>query len=58
MTTRVKRARLTIDLPAEVKRRLRLVADQQDVSVRDYVVETIEKRLARDWPNRPGKRTF
>ena len=49
MTTDVKRARLTLDLPGEVKRRLRLVAAHQDVSVREYVLETVEKRLARDW---------
>lgn len=49
MTTVVKRTRLTIDLPVEVKRRLRLVAAQRDVSLRQYVLETIEERLAKDW---------
>ena len=49
MTTSVKRTRLTIELPAEVKHRLRLVAAQQDVAVRQYVLETIEERLAKDW---------
>ena len=49
MTTVAKRTRLTIDLPADVKRRLRLVAAQGDVSVRQYVLETIEERLAKDW---------
>ncbi len=49
MTTVAKRARLTIDLPVEVKRRLRLVAAQRDVSVRQYMLETIEERLAKDW---------
>lgn len=49
MTTVVKRTRLTIDLPGEVKRRLRLVAAQRDVSIRQYVLETIEERLAKDW---------
>lgn len=49
MTTVVKRTRLTIDLPIEVKRRLRLVAAQRDVSLRQYVLETIEERLAKDW---------
>lgn len=49
MTTVAKRARLTIDLPVELKRRLRLVAAQRDVSLRQYVLETIEERLAKDW---------
>ncbi len=49
MTTTVKRTRLTIDLPVEVKRRLRLVAAQRDIPVRQYVLETIEERLAKDW---------
>lgn len=49
MTTVAKRTRLTIDLPAEMKRRLRLVAAQRDVSIRQYVLETLEARLAKDW---------
>jgi hypothetical protein len=47
--TGTKRSRLTIDLPVEVKRRLRLVAAQRDISTRQYVLETLEERLARDW---------
>ena len=49
MATVTKRARLTIDLPVELKRRLRQVAAQRDVSLRQYVLETIEERLAKDW---------
>jgi len=49
MSTVAKRTRLTIDLPADLKRRLRLVAAQRDVSIRQYVLETIEERLAGDW---------
>lgn len=49
MTTVVQRTRLTIDLPVEVKRRLRLVAAQRDISVRQYVLETIEEQLTKDW---------
>lgn len=44
-----KRARLTIDLPVEVKRRLRIVAAQRDVSARQYLLEAIGERLAKDW---------
>jgi predicted transcriptional regulator len=49
MATTAKRTRLTIDLPVEVKRRLRLLAAQRDVSIRQYVLEIIEERLAKDW---------
>jgi hypothetical protein len=45
----VKRSRLTIDVPVEVRRRLRLVAAEQDVSVREYVLGVIAERLAKDW---------
>ncbi len=49
MTTITKRTRLTIDVPVEMKRRLRLVANQRDISMRQYVLETIEEQLAKDW---------
>ena len=49
MGTVSKRTRLTVDLPAEVRQRLRLVAARRDVSVRQYVLETLEERLARDY---------
>ncbi len=49
MVTTVKRSRLTIDLPVEMKRRLRLVAAQRDISMRQYLLETIEQQLAQDW---------
>ncbi len=49
MTTEAKRTRLTVDIPPELKRRLRLVAAQRDISIRKYVVETIEQQLAEDW---------
>jgi hypothetical protein len=40
---------LTIDLPVDVKRRLRLVSAHREVSIRQYVLETIEERLTQDW---------
>ena len=49
MSTTAGRSRLTIDLPTDVKRRLRLLAAHRDVSVRQYVLETIEERMAEDW---------
>jgi len=49
MVTIDKRSRLTIDLPKETKRRLRLVAAQRDISMRQYLLETIEQQLAQDW---------
>ena len=55
MTIAAKRTRLTIDLPVDVKSRLRLVAAQRGVSIRQYVLETIEERLAKDWVELAGQ---
>ncbi|MCK4315855.1 MAG: hypothetical protein KAX24_08800 [Anaerolineae bacterium] len=50
VTTRTdKHTGISIDIPTELRRRLRLVTAQRDISVRRYVVETLEERLARDW---------
>ena len=49
MSVSTTRSRLTIDLPIDVKRRLRLVSAHRDVSIRQYVLETIEERLVHDW---------
>lgn len=48
MTAKPKHTRLTVDIPPEWMRRLRLVAAQRDISVREYVVEAIEQQLAED----------
>jgi len=48
MTTEAKRTRLTVDLSAELKRRLRLAAARHDVSVGQYVLQTIEQQLEED----------
>jgi len=48
--TTKKRTRLTIDVPPEVKRRLRLAAARRDISMRQYVLEVLEERLAEDLP--------
>jgi hypothetical protein len=42
------RVRLTVDVPPEMERRLRLVAARRDVSLRQYVIEVLEERLAQD----------
>lgn len=49
MSTGIKQNRVTIDVPSDVKRRLRLVAAHRDVSIRQYVLETIEQQLTKDW---------
>jgi predicted transcriptional regulator len=49
MATTTKRSRLTIDIPADLKRRLRLIAAHRDISIRQYVLDTIEEQLAKDW---------
>jgi len=49
MATDLKRNRVTIDVPSNVKRRLRLVAAHREVSIRQYVLETIDQQLTKDW---------
>jgi hypothetical protein len=49
VATTGKCTRLTIDIPVEVKHRLQLVAAQRDISIRQYLLETIERQLAKDW---------
>ena len=44
--TTAKRRRLTIDIPLEVKRRLRLISVRRDISMREYVLQALEGRLA------------
>jgi len=46
--TTAKRRRLTIDIPLEVKRRLRLISVRRDISMREYVLQALEGRLAED----------
>jgi len=53
--TTEKRIRLTIDVTPEVKRRLRLAAARLDVSMRQYVLEVLEERLAEDLPSFIGE---
>lgn len=48
VTNTNQRIRLTVDIPPEMKRRLRLVAARRDISLRQYVIEVFEERLARD----------
>lgn len=43
-----ERVRLTVDVPARLKRRLRLAAAHGDTTLRSYIIETLEERLDRD----------
>jgi len=45
-----ERVRLTIEIPAEVSRRLGLAAARRDISIHDYVLWVLEERLAQDVP--------
>ena len=47
-TTRPRAARLSIDVPADVRRRIRVAAARRDQSIRDYVCEAVEARLKQD----------
>jgi len=48
MESSTKRPRISVDVLPEVRRRLRLAAATQDVTVRQYVLEAIEERLRED----------
>lgn len=43
-----KRPRLTLDVQPELRRRLRLAAARRDLSVREYVIETLTFKLRED----------
>ena len=51
MTLDAQRARLSIDVTRETRRRIRLAAAQRDQSIRQYVSEAIEARLQDDLPD-------
>ena len=45
MEPTAKRPRISVDVPPEVRRRLRLAAAKRDLTVRQYVLEAIEEQL-------------
>ena len=48
MATAAARARLSIDVSTDARRRLRIAAARRDLSIRDYVWQAVEARLHRD----------
>ncbi len=48
MEPSAKRPRISVDMPPEVRRRLRLAAAKRDLTVGQYVMEAIEERLRED----------
>ena len=48
------RTRLSIDISAESRRRLRIAAARRDQSIRDYVWEAVAARLDREAPTTTG----
>jgi len=47
-TTHPRRARLSIDVPREARRRIHIAAAKRDKSIREYVWEAVEARLKLD----------
>lgn len=45
-----RRARLSIDVSRDARRRIHIAAAQRDQSIRDYVWEAVEARLKHDLP--------
>ena len=43
-----RRARLSIDVPREARRRIHIAAAKREQSIRDYVWEAVEARLKQD----------
>ena len=48
MESSAKRPRISVDVPPEVRRRLRLAAAKRDLTVRQYVLEAIDDHLRED----------
>ncbi len=48
MATVQRRARLSIDVPREARRRIHIAAASRDQSIRQYVWEAVEARLKDD----------
>lgn len=48
MEPSAKRPRISVDVPPEVRHRLRLAAAKRDLTVGQYVMEAIEERLRED----------
>lgn len=46
--SQLRRARLSIDVPREARRRIHIAAAKRDQSIRDYVWEAVEARLMHD----------
>ncbi|MBI5482493.1 MAG: hypothetical protein HY906_26795 [Deltaproteobacteria bacterium] len=53
---RTRRPRISIDVQPELRRRLRVAAAKCDVSVREYVIETLTLKLREDL-GEPGEET-
>jgi hypothetical protein len=54
MIDAAKRPRISVDVPPLVRRRLRLAAARRDLTVRQYLLETIEERLREDLDDTDG----
>jgi len=48
MTSAVKRPRISIDVAAATRRRIRLAAAKRDLTIRQYVLQALEERLRED----------
>jgi uncharacterized protein (DUF1778 family) len=53
-TTHEPRARLSIDVSREARRRIHIAAARRDQSIRDYVWEAVEARLQQDLADEPS----
>ncbi|MGH2360209.1 MAG: hypothetical protein ACRDGM_06665 [bacterium] len=54
MESATKRARISIDVQPQIRRRLRLAAAKHDLTIRGYVLHAIEQRLREDLGENDG----
>lgn len=54
MATQQRRVRLSIDVPREARRRIRIAAASRDQSIREYVWEAVEARLSQELVEEPS----
>lgn len=55
-STQQRRARLSIDVSRDARRRIHVAAARRDQSIRDYVWQAVEARLAKDLDEQPSAR--
>ena len=51
MAKHAPRARISVELPGEVRRKVRIAAARRDLTLQEYVRRAVERQLAEDAPS-------